>query len=322
MNNLWLWKGKMNFMKIKLFTHTDLDGVGCAVVGKKAFGDVLDVQFCGYSTVNERVTNFIKSGEVEQYDAVFITDISVNEEVAELIDSTVGFKVQLLDHHGTALWLNKYEWAYVSEVEEPLVDKTRDEVKSSGTTLFYGYLLDSKLLPLDKKLLDFCEQVRQYDSWEWKNVYENELANQLNTLFQILGLFNFYNRFSKNPEVIFNKTEQTILEIEQSRVKHYLNQKEQELEIRSILGYKVGVIFAEQYASQLGNYLAETHRNLDFIMMINMSGTISYRGVRDDIDLGEVAKQFGGGGHPKASGSPIPPEERGNVIDYLLERLI
>lgn len=312
----------MNFMKIKLFTHTDLDGVGCAVVGKKAFGDVLDVQFCGYSTVNERVTNFIKSGEVEQYDAVFITDISVNEEVAELIDSTVGFKVQLLDHHGTALWLNKYGWAYVSEVEEPLVDKTRNEVKSSGTTLFYRYLLDSKLLSLDKKLLDFCEQVRQYDSWEWKNVYENELANQLNTLFQILGLFNFYNRFSKNPEVIFNKTEQTILEIEQSRVKHYLNQKEKELEIRSILGYKVGVIFAEQYASQLGNYLAETHRNLDFIMMVNMSGTISYRGVRDDIDLGEVAKQFGGGGHPKASGSPIPSEERGNVIDYLLERLI
>lgn len=311
----------MEKVKVKLFTHTDLDGVGCAVVGKRAFGDVLDVQFCGYSTVNERITDFIKSGQIERYDAVFVTDISVNEEVAELIDSTVGFKVQLLDHHGTALWLNEYEWAHVTETEKPLVDKSRDEVKSSGTSLFYDYLTKNKILPFDQKLLDFCEQVRQYDSWEWKTVYNNETANRLNTLLQVFGLFRFYDRFSKNPEVLFNHTEQTILDVEHARVDNYITQKSKELEVREILGYNVGVIFAEQYVSQLGNYLAETNRQLDFIMLINMSGTISYRGVKDDIDLGEVAKQLGGGGHPKASGSPITEEERGKTIDYLLDRL-
>lgn len=36
------------------------------------------------------------------------------------------------------------------------------------------------------------------------------------------------------------------------------------------------------------------------------SCTVSYRTTRDDIHLGQdVAKLFGGGGHPKAAGSPF-----------------
>ena len=27
-------------MKIKLFTHTDLDGIGCAILGKLTFNDI------------------------------------------------------------------------------------------------------------------------------------------------------------------------------------------------------------------------------------------------------------------------------------------
>ena len=31
--------------------------------------------------------------------------------------------------------------------------------------------------------------------------------------------------------------------------------------------------------------------------------TVSYRTVKNDIDLSAIAKKYGGGGHPKASGS-------------------
>jgi uncharacterized protein len=75
--------------------------------------------------------------------------------------------------------------------------------------------------------------------------------------------------------------------------------------IKNILGYKVGVVYSEQYTSELGNVLSERNLELDFIAMIDM-GTkkVSYRTVHEHVNLGkDVAKVFGGGGHAKASGS-------------------
>lgn len=53
--------------------------------------------------------------------------------------------------------------------------------------------------------------------------------------------------------------------------------------------------------------------------MINPSSAkISYRGIKDDIDLGkDVAKVFGGGGHPKAADSQIDNE----VIDEFIKKI-
>ena len=55
----------------------------------------------------------------------------------------------------------------------------------------------------------------------------------------------------------------------------------------------------------MGNYLSEIHPELDYIAMVDMSnGTVSYRTVKEDIDLGgEIAHSHGGGGHKKAAGS-------------------
>ena len=68
--------------------------------------------------------------------------------------------------------------------------------------------------------------------------------------------------------------------------------------------HTVGIIFADKYISELGNKLCELHPELDFVVLINMSTlTVSYRTVKNDLDLSDIAKRFGGGGHPKASGS-------------------
>jgi oligoribonuclease NrnB/cAMP/cGMP phosphodiesterase (DHH superfamily) len=107
--------------------------------------------------------------------------------------------------------------------------------------------------------------------------------------------------------------------MEQQKIKHYIESKEKQLKIVSILNYQAGVVFAEQYQSELGNELAKKFDYADFIVMINpSSGTISYRGVRNEIDLGkDVAKVFGGGGHPKAAGSQI----EGKLIDTFINSL-
>lgn len=126
-------------MKIKLFTHTDLDGVGCAVLAYLAFGyKNVDVEFCSYNNINQKVLKFIMSRSLSNsaYYGLYITDLSVSEEVARQIEKHKdNIMPRLFDHHATALWLNKYDWCQVLE-NTPMYG----HLKTSGTELFYMYL--------------------------------------------------------------------------------------------------------------------------------------------------------------------------------------
>ncbi|WP_039241202.1 MULTISPECIES: hypothetical protein [Clostridium] len=64
---------------IKLFTHRDWDGIGCAILGKLAFENI-DVEFCGYEDINKKVQEFMKSGNFNNYSHTYITDISINQD--------------------------------------------------------------------------------------------------------------------------------------------------------------------------------------------------------------------------------------------------
>ena len=52
--------------------------------------------------------------------------------------------------------------------------------------------------------------------------------------------------------------------------------------------------------------------------MIDISkGAVSFRSVKDDIDLGgEIAHSFGGGGHKKAAGSRFNTGEIGKFVSW------
>ena len=54
----------------------------------------------------------------------------------------------------------------------------------------------------------------------------------------------------------------------------------------------------------MGNKLCKMHPEIDMVMMIDMGHmSVSYRTVKDDVNVGEIAIALGGGGHPKAAGS-------------------
>ena len=47
---------------IKLFTHTDLDGVGCAILAKLTFGaEAVDIEYCNYDDINTKVEEYFNS---------------------------------------------------------------------------------------------------------------------------------------------------------------------------------------------------------------------------------------------------------------------
>lgn len=285
---------------IKLFTHTDLDGVSCEILGRIAFGENIDVVRCGYGNIDDKVEEFINSDE--EYDKLFITDISVKKELADALNN-VSDKVILLDHHKTALWLNEYPYALV-QVEDESVGKM------CGAYLFYEYLKKNHKEFNDTPALKlFIDYVRMYDTWEWKEKYDNIIPKRLNDLMYIDGPNEFIDKMVYrlgNNLFILDDTDLMKLQIEQTYINSYIAQKNETLMINDDLfpEYIVGITFADKYISELGNKLCELHPELDFVVLINMSTlTVSYRTVKDDLDLSDIAKGFGGGGHPKASGS-------------------
>ena len=302
---------------VKLFTHIDLDGVGCAILAKLAFGDEMDIEYCDYNNINERVLDYLNHNN-DSLSYIYITDISVNEEVAKLLDERGG--AWLLDHHPTALELNKYCWCKVM-VED------LNGLKTSGTTLFYHLLIMNGCLSEDleynKSLDRFTEVVRDYDTWRWSTLGEDGIiCKQVNNLLYLYGRDRFITWcISEIHDNIFPRlyvVDELVLKIKQNEIDEYIKEKNEKMFTSPMCGFVCGFVFAEKYFSELGNRLCQMHPEIDFVAMIDMDGTVSYRTVKDNIDLGkDVAKLFGGGGHPKAAGSQFPDEIKLKTIENI-----
>lgn len=320
-------------MKIKIFTHTDLDGVGCAIIAYLAFGkENADVEYCNYDDVDDKVEAFMENEDLyRSYDQIFITDISVSDQVASMIDclDKTERTVRLFDHHGTALRLDNYFWCTIYEY--------LDAVKTSGTELFYLYLRNSLSLTYSQasqnKISRFVSIVRDYDTWRWKELGEDGLVSKrMNDLFRIYGRDKFIElamkciMFSTSPlhqDEWFSETDALLLEQKQKEIDIYVEQKAKQITVKTDQwGNTYGVIFAERYFSELGNRLCEMYTELAYIAMIDIShGTVSYRTIRDDINLGtDIAHNYGGGGHPKAAGSTFDVSWAMDIItDWLFD---
>lgn len=308
-------------MRVKLFTHTDLDGIGCAVLAYLAFGkENVDVEYCNYDDIDDKVEAFMEDdGLYRSYDKIFITDISVSDSVANMIDilDRVDRRVQLFDHHGTALFLNKYDWCMVKEYEY-LPDIC---FKTCGSELFCSYGLrpenfDNYDTDVRIKILYFVTVVRNYDTWCWKELGDIGLiSKQMNDLFHIYGREKFIEwamkriMFGTSPihqNEWFSETDMLLLDQKQKDIDIYVEEKNKQIKkFADKWGNSYGVVFAERYFSELGNRLCEMNPDLAYVAMIDIShGRVSYRSIRDDINLGtEIAHNYGGGGHPKAAGS-------------------
>ena len=286
---------------IKLITHTDLDGVSCYIIAKVLLTEYVDVSFCDYSNVNDEALKVIN--ENNKYSKIYITDISVNEEVANRLDS-IKDKVKLLDHHPTAEFLNKYDWAKVET-------KCIAGKKSCGAYLLYQELSSD----FNFELAHYVELVRLYDTWEWKekNALKSKQLNDLLYIYQRdLFIKKIYSKLILKKS-IFDAETKLLLDIRQNEIDEYINKKSKIL-IETVIGkYNVGVIFADNFISELGNKLCEMNPELDFIAIVGQKA-ISYRTVKDNIDLSKFAKKYGGGGHPKASGSPV---DKDTIISFI-----
>ncbi|MGG0670575.1 oligoribonuclease [Lederbergia citrisecunda] len=286
----------------KLLSHNDLDGVGCGILAKIAFGKQVRVRYNSVSGLDREVEWFLENEDKETF--LFITDLSVNEENENRIEAFYqdGGKIQLMDHHKTALHFNEYKWGHVV-VED-------DEGKlTSATSLFYEYLVTHQLIEPSESIAEFVELVRQYDTWEWEK-NNNQYAQRLNALFFLMTIEEFedtmISRLLSDDHFHFDEFEKKILDMEEDKIERYIRRKRRELVQLQAGDHFAGIVYAESYHSELGNELGKEYPHLDYITILNIgSKRVGFRTIHDHIDVSEVAGQFGGGGHAKASGCSL-----------------
>ena len=290
----------------KLFTHTDMDGAGCAILANIAFKNNVDIEYI--HNPKELTDSLIKMGnEYKEYEVVYITDCSFDIEQVNEQNPKVLNHIKLFDHHKTAIEpFKEYNWAKV----EPMLNNRL----TCGTELFYQYLLNKGLIT-NRDF--FVEQVRLYDTWDY-NKYPSQIPKYLSSMVFKLGLQYTVNTFSQrlakkdlNELTLFNEYERTILAYENERETKdidnfmklaYIGKVESEgKEYSFCLVYNNGL-----YTSVMGNKICVDY-NVDIAFLINLNKDIvGVRSTRTDIDLGAIMKQFyNGGGHPQASGGSI-----------------
>lgn len=297
---------------IKLITHNDLDGIGCIILAKLFFKDNVDYTICkSLKDVNEILNNI----SINQYEKIFITDISCNEKYFN------NDKIYLFDHHQTAEYLNQYK--------NCIVQVMLNNRKTCGTELFYQYLLNKGLESRNY----FVELIRLYDTWEWIN-YNNKLPYYFNNLMYIIGVNNFINLYIEklqkqdlNELNIFSDKERILLEYQETQIQNYINNKKQNIKIFELnidnIKRKVGICFAEQHQSILGNTLCK-EENIDIMIMLNLNQlTVSFRTELDNIDVSILAKKINelGGGHKKAAGCLLDDNFNNYIYQFLINKI-
>lgn len=286
-------------MKRLIISHiADPDGVTPIILSKLVFEEI-DYILSENKDVNDNVKN-----NLDKYDFIYVVDLNISEELADFIEANYKEKIMILDHHLSCNNMNKYSFIEVNA-----------EGKESGTSLYYKYLLNNynnNLLNRESTKM-LVEHVRTMDIYDFSKTSKEE-AEKLEMIFKIYGKDRFIDKFYNviiNDLELYSKEDLNLVELEKERIKRYIEEKEF-MEI-SLDNKRVGIVFAERYISELGNYLINKYDYLDYIVLINMDKKISYRG-NGKVDLSVIAKKFGGGGHINAAGNCLPSGLKEKVI--------
>lgn len=262
-----------------LITHTDLDGIGCAVLFRAALPDSRPADLVENGQIDERVR-----AALENERELLVTDHGVSEETAALIDAFVagGGSFTLLDHHRSAAHLARHSWATV------------DESRSAA-----GLLFDHLGRP--PALEEFARLVEDHDLWKHTDPRSARLA----ALVGLLGHARFLERFAADPRVAFREGELLLIENAERRREEFLRKKVEQARILEAAGARWAVCYAEDYQSDLAERLMD-ELGVEATAIVNPGKrTVSLRsrprGAGSAIDVSELAVRFGGGGHARAA---------------------
>ena len=312
-------------LKSILFTHTDLDGAGCRIIfelvnidNKK--GEDYIVTHCQNNTVDDDVMNCLETYKdiINEDTIICFSDIVAHDETLMYLKDR--FKnINIWDHHITN---------YPAQLVIPsttIIDENEMGIKQAGTSLIYQYYVEQSLLnPIeifDKKynqslISEFVDTVRSYDTYEWKET-NNMKAKELVTLFFLLGMEAFCKRYVEklSSEKI---DEELISSSDMDFVKAKLDNEQANIDRITpddvfhinLDGYKTAFLLGGRGAnvSELSYQFLQKYPEFDVFaaFLLNENNKVSFRSVKDNVDVSELAAKLHGGGHKLASGTTLP----------------
>ena len=306
-------------MKILLFTHkNDIDGIGNVILSKLAFENS-DYVLCGTFDLQQKVKDYISNKKIYEYDKIFITDLCLDEELLSVInkDENLKNKIQIIDHHKT------YDSEKYTKYSFVKIQLKNDKGLCCATSLFFEYLITNKFLIKTDIINEFVELTRLHDTWEWKNIYNNEKARELAILFDALGIEGYisfiYEKLKTEKEFTFNSIESILINNKKIEINDAIEEYLKKIYYRDILNLKAGILFINyEFRNEIAEYLRENKYDIDFVMMISLDrGVVSYRSIKDNVSVRKVAEFFNGKGHDAAATNPINSMHKEQIIEIL-----
>lgn len=332
--------------KILLLTHTDMDGEGSDIILEHTIYRHLETRRIGNHDMDAEIKALVTENIIDNYDFVFVTDISCNEDTCQLIAEHSGAnKLMIIDHHPNADYLNNYPFGlcHSSCLLDSATTKWYDDMlmadhklgkcmlRSSGTSLFFDYLTYAEY-PFENqptktiRILSLLSHViRCYDTWDWSDFLGKwDVCEKLDILFDIYGPIQFKNKISNNilyykyvaplhaydaQKIFLDETDHFMLLCEETKIAEFLKTvpnlfKTGSLTVPDEQGiertYSVLYIPTGHYMQQVSEYAKINYPDID-IYLFN-SGRISFRAQKPSVNLTQIARYFGGGGHPQAAG--------------------
>lgn len=240
---------------------------------------------------------------------VYIVDFSYSQKEIESIAKSACFVV-MLDHHKTAIdkWKgedltwdssNRFQRWRLEDTSFPHEVMINFDESRSGAMLAWDFF-HKKAPP---KIVQY---VQDRDLWQWKLPYSREINAWLATIPKNFESWEHAcTMLEHQPSFLECVTSgEAILRREQSIVESAVRNAVE----RTIAGHVVPVVNSATMQSEIGNELCKG-KPFAAIYFDNLKDNVrvwSLRSCEGGLDVSEIAKKFGGGGHAMASGFSVP----------------
>lgn len=254
--------------------HADCtDGFGSAYSAWKLLGNRAEYYPCKHGS---------KPPDVKGKNVVILDFSFDNKTTKKMIKASNDLLV--IDHHKSAV------------VELHDISNTIFDMKKSGATLAWEFFHPGKEPP------KFIQYITDRDLWKWELPYSKEFS----AAFDMVPFeFEEFEKFEDDS--VFDdavKRGSYILAYSKTVVKKVCDKATP----RKMDGKDVMVVNSSHWMSEIG---AKLSPDCDFALIWYYDHNdkiikVSLRSFHDHVDVSEVSKKFGGGGHKKAGGFTLP----------------
>ncbi len=286
----------------------DLDGIASAAIAyryltqRAADPESIKILLTEPAELPKVLKKIVSRKELSNNKVMIISDIGVNSDSF----NTVLHFLKLLRATGTEiLWFDHHKWskeelAKVKEYAKVVIDNSKCAAE----------LVYENLCPNDQHAKRLAELARDSDFW----INKDPLAVKLSKVISSNKIDKLKLIKTLASGTLWDPKWDKIYELQVKREEELIEKALRNMKKLRVHDVTLCIAKGKAPASVLGDRL---RNECDIIALVTPRGNVSLRRGNNNIDLSEIAKLLGGGGHPFAAGGTLGY----NIIDRLLARL-